>query len=99
MQRVLMARALVGEPKILLLDEPTAMVDEKAGSAIYELIESLKGDVTMMMVTHHINKILNQVDRVFVVEKTLQIMEREEVCRHFGIGVYHSHSHRMGGSS
>ena len=54
-QRVLLARALCATRKILLLDEPTAGLDPKATTDMYELIEALnKSGITVIMVSHDI---------------------------------------------
>ena len=54
-QRVLLARALCATRKILLLDEPTAGLDPKATTDMYELIEALnKAGITVIMVSHDI---------------------------------------------
>jgi len=53
-QRLCIARALAMKPDILLLDEPTSALDPKASAKIESLIEELKKDVTMILVTHNI---------------------------------------------
>jgi putative ABC transport system ATP-binding protein len=53
-QRVAIARAIVGHPELLLCDEPTGNLDQKAGLEIVELFEGLNRDlgVTIVVVTH-----------------------------------------------
>lgn len=88
-QRALIARALVSEPEILLLDEPTAGVDSQAEEEIYKILSELKGKITILMVTHHLHTAINQVERVLLVRKNVISLKPEEVCEHFAIGLYH----------
>lgn len=53
-QRLCIARALAMKPDIMLLDEPTSALDPIASEKIEQLIDELKTDVTMMLVTHNI---------------------------------------------
>jgi zinc transport system ATP-binding protein len=56
-QRVLIAWGLVGNPQVLLFDEPTTGVDITAEETIYNLLEKLKGerDLTILLVTHDLS--------------------------------------------
>lgn len=88
-QRVLLARALVSEPRLLLLDEPTANVDPGAEREISSLLESWKSRMTILMVTHNLTPHLSQTDRVVCIQHQLFSLQPQEVCQHFAYGLYH----------
>jgi lipoprotein-releasing system ATP-binding protein len=65
MQRAAIARALVGEPEILLADEPTGNLDAATGAGVLELLRDLNRErgLTMMLVTHDL-QVAGQADRI-----------------------------------
>ena len=67
LQRVLIARALVGDPELLLLDEPTAGVDTQAADSLYRLLGAFcrERGVAVMMVTHDVAGASKYVDQCF----------------------------------
>jgi zinc transport system ATP-binding protein len=87
-QRALIARALVSDPDLLLLDEPTASVDSQAEAVIYEILKNLT--MTILMVTHDLRAAIDLVDRVLCVQGGLLSLLPQEVCEHFAIGLYHA---------
>ena len=89
-QRVLIARALASQPKLLLLDEPTASVDTQSEADIHDILKDLKGEMTVLMVTHEIGAIIKDVQRVICVQGEAVDLKPEEVCAHFAFGVYHT---------
>jgi lipoprotein-releasing system ATP-binding protein len=68
-QRVVLARALVGDPAVLLADEPTGSLDYKTGGMIMDLIEDLHRSrkLTSIHVTHNLN-FARRADRVLALE-------------------------------
>jgi len=65
-QRVFIAKALVSDPKVVFMDEPTVGIDQKSEESFYELMDSLnkKKGITLVMVTHDIGAIDMRVNRV-----------------------------------
>ncbi len=70
-QRMLIARALTVNPKLLLLDEPTASVDASARSQIYSLLEELSKNMTILLVTHDLLAISSQVHSLACLNRNL----------------------------
>ncbi|QSX05858.1 ABC transporter ATP-binding protein [Sedimentibacter sp. zth1] len=68
-QRMLIARALAVEPKILLLDEPTASVDPSSREKIYNLLEKLNENITIVLVTHDLLAISSKIKRIACINK------------------------------
>ena len=95
-QRALIARALVSEPKLLLLDEPTASVDSQAEADIYAILDALRGKMTILMVTHDLRAAIDRVQKVICVQGSVITLKPEEVCEHFAIGLYHAPLIKMG---
>ena len=89
-QRALIARAIVDHPKILLLDEPTANVDPLAEKSIYQLLKELNTDMTILMVSHDLQTIIDKASRLICVNRQATSLQTKEVCEHFALGLYHT---------
>ena len=63
-RRLSIAMALIGEPKILFLDEPTLGLDVLARSELWDLIRALKGTITIVLTTHYMEEAEALSDRV-----------------------------------
>ena len=65
-QRVLLARALLGSPDVLILDEPTQGLDQPGEAAFYRLIEDVRRDTgaAVLMVSHDLHVVMSASDRV-----------------------------------
>jgi zinc transport system ATP-binding protein len=89
-QRALLARALLSDPDLLLLDEPTANIDAASTKVIFEILEELKGSKTILLVTHDLRTIIERVDRVLCVQGEVSSLLPKDVCEHFALGLYHT---------
>jgi len=68
-QRLALALALVNDPKVLFLDEPTAGLDPQVRREIYDIIEELKGEKkTILLTTHYIEEAERLCDRVAIMD-------------------------------
>ena len=71
LQKVLIGRALMTEPKILLLDEPTTSIDASSTTQIYELLNELNKDMTIIIVSHNMEAVASYLDSVACLNKKL----------------------------
>ncbi len=86
-RRVLIAKALAHEPRILFLDEPTAGVDVDLRHDMWQLVRRLRDDgVTVILTTHYIEEAEEMADRVGVINKGELILVRDkaDLLREFG---------------
>ena len=67
-RRLSIAMALISEPKILFLDEPTLGLDVLARSELWDLISSLKGKVTIVLTTHYMEEAEALSDRIAILK-------------------------------
>ncbi len=88
-QRALIARALVSQPDLLLLDEPTASVDPDAEQQIYELLLTLPSHMTILMVTHNLQGIVSKAKRLLCISREVTVYAPQDVCGHYALGLYH----------
>lgn len=66
-QRIALARALYGEPRLLILDEPNSNLDGAGEQALAETLKALRGQATVVVVTHR-SSLIQHVDKMLVLE-------------------------------
>ena len=87
-RRVSIAMALISEPQILFLDEPTLGLDVIARHDLWEVIRSLKGKVTMILTTHYMEEAEALSDRIGIMKSghLLAVGTLEELTQRAGTG-------------
>ena len=81
LQRVLIARALSLEPRLLLLDEPTANLDERVGGSFWDLIASLAEECTVVLVSHDTGAVARSVPSVACLNRRLFVHPSRKLTR------------------
>jgi len=89
-QRALFARALLSDPDLLLLDEPTANLDPASTNLILDTLETLKRKKTILIATHDWQTIAERVDQVLCIQRSITPYRPDEICRHVSLGLYHT---------
>lgn len=75
MQRVYLARAIISDPKLLILDEPNTFVDNKFESDLYQLLKKLNQHMAIMIVSHDVGTITYFVKTIACVNRELHYHE------------------------
>jgi len=101
LQRVLIARGLATDARLLLLDEPTASLDSSVVGGFYELLQRLSKSMTIVLVSHDLSVMSKYVQSVACLNRTLHYHHSREITREMVEEAYgcpvdfviHRHSH------
>lgn len=81
-QRVLIARALACEPRLLLLDEPTANVDQTVEAQLLETLRELSKRLSVLLVSHNLGFVSALVDHVLCVNRSVHVHPTTKMTGH-----------------
>ena len=68
LQRTLLARAIISQPQLLVLDEPLSYIDEAFAPRIYDILSQISSHCAIVMVTHHPDKVAHLATRMMKIE-------------------------------
>ena len=71
LQRALLGRAIISQPRVLVLDEPLSYVDKRFVGRIYEIVSQLSRNTTILLVSHEMSKISTMANRHIIIDKQL----------------------------
>jgi zinc transport system ATP-binding protein len=88
-QRAIIARALVGDPDLLILDEPMVYVDIPTEMHLFDMLEGLLPGMTILLVTHDIGAISTHVTRVACLNGKIFTHDTDEISEEMLTAAYH----------
>ncbi|WP_209125394.1 metal ABC transporter ATP-binding protein [Alkalihalobacillus sp. BA299] len=94
-QRVFIARALVSNPKLLILDEPTVGIDSSSVRSFYQMLMELNRNknITLLLVTHDISTMVEHVTDIACIHTTLHFHgDREEFEKNHNLSSFFGHN-------
>lgn len=94
-QRVLIARALVTEPRLLLLDEPTSSLDDYVERELYDLLKELNKELTIVVVSHDVGFVSRYVEKVVCVNRVVHVHPVSDIDENIIHDMYGEHVHMV----
>ena len=81
LQRVLLARAIVSRPDVVILDEPNTYIDRRFQKQMYEMLEQINKECAIIIVSHDIAEVLNNVKHIACVNHHLHYHDTADMPR------------------
>lgn len=90
LQRVLLGRAIIDNPKLLILDEPSSYVDKLFETNFYKLLGDINKDMAIVLVSHDVGTIISLVKNIACVNQTLHYHCGSDISQEWLNGAYDS---------
>lgn len=91
LQRALMARAIISNPELLVLDEPLSYLDRKYERRIYDIVAAMAEKTTIVLVSHDMSRIAEMANRHIIVNQTIEACHSGAHFLHYDCCENHSH--------
>lgn len=91
LQRALMARAIISNPELLVLDEPLSYLDRKYEQRIYDIVAAMAGDTTIVLVSHDMSRIAEMANRHIIVDHKVEACHSGSHFLHYDCCENHNH--------
>ena len=90
LQRVLLGRAIIDNPKLIILDEPSSYVDKLFETNFYKLLDEINRDIAIVLVSHDVGTIISQVKNIACVNQSLHYHCGSDISQEWLMGAYDS---------
>lgn len=90
LQRVLLGRAIIDNPKLIILDEPSTYVDKLFETNFYKLLGDINHDIAIMLVSHDVGTIISMVKNIACVNQELHYHSGSNISQEWLAGAYDS---------
>ena len=90
LQRVLLGRAIVDNPKLIILDEPSTYVDKLFETNFYKLLGDINKEIAIVLVSHDVGTIISQVKNIACVNKGLHYHAGTDISQEWLLNAYDS---------
>lgn len=90
LQRALLGRAIISEPRVVILDEPNTYIDKKFQGKLYELLYELQKECAIILVSHDIGSVLKKVKSLAIIDHNISYyadansIPKETLSQHLG---------------